>query len=72
MSSKTEITIKSDRYRISGYVGHREVMSLSLMMGEWVVGSSSCLPVNIDMARLYVECMQRVFSKAHDSKAHEE
>lgn len=64
MSNGTEITIKTGRHRICGYVGDREVMSMMVIFGDWMIGSSSCLPTDVALARLYVECMRQVLDAA--------
>lgn len=58
------IDVNSFENDVRGYVGRYEVMSMnSRIQGEWMVGSSSCLPTNLNRARLYLECMRRVFEK---------
>ena len=64
MSNETEITIKTGRHRICGYVGDREVMSMMTLSRKWIIGSSSCLPTDVALARLYVECMRQVLDAA--------
>jgi hypothetical protein len=52
---------------VVGYVGSHEVMSMSGgPEDEWRVGMSSCLPVHVDRAAAYVECMVRVLSRARE------
>lgn len=45
----------------TGYVDNHEVIHISDHIQRiWTVGSSCCLPSNIEMAQLYVECMAAV------------
>lgn len=69
-----EITIKTRPIGMStevqGFVGTHEVMSMnSRVGGEWMVGSSSCLPTDPVRAALYVECMNRVIARAREHGA---
>ena len=69
-----EITIKTRQLgastEVQGFVGTHEVMSMnSRVGGEWMVGSSSCLPVDPARAALYVECMNRVIARAREHGA---
>jgi len=72
--SDNEIKIKTRPIgmstEVTGYVGTHEVMSMnSRVSGEWIVGSSSCLPVDATRAALYIECMQRVLARAREHGA---
>lgn len=50
--------------RISGFVNGREVISLSnYIMGQWHIGSSTCLPSNLAEAKEILECFVRVFEE---------
>lgn len=74
MSNGNEITIKTRpiglHTEVEGYVGTHEVMSMSSRPGgAWMVGSSSCLPADVERAALYVECMRRVFERAREHGA---
>jgi len=74
MSNENEITIKTRLIGMStevcGFVGTHEVMSMnSRIDGEWIVGSSSCLPTDPVRAKLYLDCMCRVFARAGEHGA---
>lgn len=74
MSNGNDITIKTRpigmRTEVRGFVGTHEVMSMnSCVGGEWIVGSSSCLPTDPVRAALYVECMTRVIARAREHGA---
>ena len=74
MSSKDEIKITARpigmQTEVQGYVGAHEVMSMnSRIGGEWIVGSSSCLPTDPVLAKLYLDCMCRVFARAGEHGA---
>lgn len=65
--SDDEIRIDTSQWdnEVRGYVGRHEVMSMnSRVDGQWMVGSSSCLPTDPRRAKLYLDCMCRVFAKA--------
>ncbi len=74
MSNENEITINTRHIgiytEVQGYVGTHEIMSMSSRPGgAWMVGSSSCLPADVQRAALYVECMRRVFECAREHGA---
>lgn len=53
---------------ISGFVGNQHVITLNARDGKkWTMAMSSCLPSDIDKARLYVECYEKAF-KAMDEQ----
>lgn len=74
MNNGNEITITTRPIGMStevrGFVGTHEVMSMnSRVDGEWIVGSSSCLPTDPARAKLYLDCMCRVFAMAGEHGA---
>lgn len=71
MSNGNEITIKTrtigPHTEVQGYIGTHEIMRMRRQSkGDWIVGSSSCLPADAGRAALYVECMRRVFEHARE------
>ena len=68
---KNQIQIKTrplgDGVLVEGYVGDRQIMSMNTRTdGSWTVGSSSCLPTDPALARLYLECMGNVMGLAEN------
>ena len=62
---KTEVNGRN--VRISGFVGHTEVISVSnTIFGKWTIGCSSCLPVDVRRAKDYIDCMAAVMEKARE------
>lgn len=54
---------------ISGYVDGREVITLSNhILGKWHVGSSTCLPSNLEEAKKILECYVQVFEELEKNK----
>lgn len=51
--------------QIEGFVKniHHPIISISNNRGYWKVETSSCLPVEIDKAEQYLECMNKVMEK---------
>ena len=57
------IEVNSYSNEVRGFLGRLEVMSMNRrIQGEWMVGSSSCLPTDPARAKLYLDCMCRVFA----------
>lgn len=64
---KIEARPIGDSTQITGYVGTNEVIVIGGGPDDpWHVGMSSCLPVSIDRAALYLECMARVMDRARE------
>lgn len=54
---------------ISGFVNGREVITLSNhIMGKWHVGSSICLPSDLEQAKEILECFVKVFEELENNK----
>jgi len=49
---------------ITGFVGFREVVAVSNFGNGWGVLISSTLPVSMEKAQKYIDCMNLVFSEA--------
>jgi len=73
MSNEIRVEVEvshSGTVRIVGYVGGRDVMSISnYIFGKWHVGSSSCLPSDPIVAEAYVKCCVEVFAEMHRRQA---
>lgn len=53
------------RTRIVGFVNGRDIVSMSNhIFGKWNVGSSTCLPSDMEEAQAIVECMVQTFAMA--------
>lgn len=54
---------------ITGILDGREVITVSnSIMGQWHVGSSTCLPSNIEQAKRMLEVYVKVFDELEQSK----
>ncbi|MBK6616296.1 hypothetical protein [Ottowia sp.] len=74
MSEQDKVSIRTEPVgmatRVIGMVGTHEVITLSNSAGGvWTVGSSSCLPTDIQRAGLFIECMQRAHARAREHGA---
>ena len=64
------IEVEEGNY-IAGYVdisgmGESQVIGIYIDNGSLKVGSSMCLPVNHEKAKLVLECMNATFAKAEE------
>lgn len=57
---------------IQGFVNGKEVISLSNNIhGQWHTSMSSCLPSNIELAKVYVDVYHQIFEHLERMKVHE-
>ncbi len=61
--------IVEENFTVTGYVdysgsGEQDVITLHVDFGEIKVGSSICLPVRYEQAKLVLGCMNEAFIKA--------
>jgi len=49
--------------RISGFIGHSEVVALAPVMGTWGVSTSTCLFGGLEQSREQAKCLVAVFEE---------
>ena len=60
---RTEIYQQDKSWVVEGYVDNREIMVVNnKVQGVWGVASSTCLPFDVELAKLYTVCEYKVFA----------
>ncbi len=66
MSIRVELGKISGGMSVVGYVEKESIVSFHYYDGGWTTGGSSCLPSNIEKAKLYVECYSQAMAKVQE------
>jgi hypothetical protein len=66
------IEVNEDKTRIVGYCVHPAwngedlVLTLHKNFGIWSIGTSRTLPVDVESAKIVLECMNKAFAKMEE------